>query len=912
MFSSGSQSNNNATAVQGVQINSSNYGKPLPIVYGQNRLSTNVIGYNNFQAHAQSAGGKGGGGGATTYTYTAAVQMAISEGIINGIGNIFKNRGVLPYFDENGLTPLQQEGLTLSLGTASQAPWSYWVSAYPDMAIAYAGTAWVANSVMALDNSGGIPNYNFEILGKFQTANPYNNRGNWSASGVYAPGDFVIDTTVGLPYVCFAAVGPSATPPSEASGTAGDPGFFWTALISTTPDANMADVIPDVLTNPIYGAGFPLSSLSDLTDYRNYCIAAGFFFSPVLDNQQQVQQYLSDWTTWSNSAIVWSQAKLKIIPYGDEQLIGNGVTWTPSLGIAYALTDDDFIYEDGSDPVTVNRTAPSDAYNNIKLEYSDRQNNYNNAIVEAMDQGAIDLYGLRPQNAATAHGICVASIAQLSCQLQLQRALYIRNSYQFTLTANFCLLEPMDLVALNDVVLGFDQLIVRVTEIEEDDQMNLKVTAEDFIPGVGTARLQETQRGGTTPLSPNAEPGDVAAPVMFNLPSSAAVNAFGSPNSTIGTGSNQVAIAVAGLGPNYGGCEIWVSVNGGTTYAKAGTVNGSARYGANVGDYPITSDPDTSHTLHVNLSASGGTLASGITADADHAGTLCIIGSELISYTTATLTAPNQYDLKDYIRRGQLNTAIADHPDNSPFVRLDNEVYRIGFNAAQNGITLYVKFLAFNKFGQKLQSLADVSPYTIVLGSPALIPSPVTGLMLSGSWQFTSFTVGWNPSVYATSYTVKIYASDGTTLLRTAATTANSFTYTNAMATGDGDLERTYVVKVIASSAAGDSAASSVTVNKPAPAATTAVTSTGSGTSVTISWGASTQVDSGGYVGFYSTSTGFTPPGAGTQFYSGTSTSAPLTGLTPGTTYYVRVANYDQWSSSPTGLNYSTQYSFTA
>jgi len=932
MFSGGGGSN--ATAVQGVQINASNYGKPLPIVYGQNRVATNAIWYNDFQAHAQQQGGKGGGG-ATSYTYTAAVMMAICEGQIGGVNRIFKSRQVI-VTDASGNTPLQQESLTFSNGSPTQPVWSYLSSNHSDQALAYAGTAWVANGNLSLDSSAGLPNYNFEILGQLQTANPYNSRGTWSSASTYNPGDYVVDPANSQPYVCFAQVGPTSTHPNQAAGYLNQTGTYWWALGSTTPDANPADIIPDLLTNTRYGAGFPSSSIGDLSNFRNYCTAAGFFFSPVVDQQQQVQQYLSDWTKWANSAIVWSQAQLKIIPYGDQSLTGNGVTWNPNNTPVFNFTDDDYITggtvsgaNQQTDPIMVARGSASDAYNDLKLEFLDRSNNYNSFPAEAMDQAAIDQYGLRTGSTITAHGICAASVAQLAVQLLLQRGLYIRNTYTFTVPTKYCLAEPMDIVTLSGTLEGYNQLPVRITAIEEDDKLNLKITAEDFILGVGTAIPQATapNLSGGNGNAAQAPPGDVATPVFFNVP--AALVGSNAPGwlGVSPTQSLQLGVAVAGSSPNWGGCQVWVSVDG-TTYKQVGTINRSAaagskvsgspgivntgsRYGSLTADFPLHADPDTTDTLSVDMSASNGTLQSATTGQAAVAATLSLLGgTECVSYTTSTLTGPNAYNLTGTIRRGQARTPIADHPIGSSFVRLDDSIFKYNYVAEQIGTTIYVKFLSFNLFGAQLQSLASVSPYTVTLAPAVAIPGAVTGLAVV-SWTGTNLNLSWNPSANATSYTVQVYKSDGVTLLRTATTATTAYTYTRDYAVADGDIERSYVVKVTANSSAGSSSPASVTATKPAPAAVTGVTSSGSGASVTVSWGASTQGDAAGYAAYYSTSNGFTPPGAGTQFYSGIATSVALPGLTPGTTYYLRVACYDQWSSDPTALTFSAQYSFT-
>jgi len=173
----------------------------------------------------------------------------------------------------------------------------------------------------------------------------------------------------------------------------------------------------------------------------------------------------------TNSAAVFSQGRLKIVPYGDSGLSGNGATYIPNLTPLYDLSDDDFIVSGAEDPVRVERKTNADAYNQVQIEYLDRANDYNIAVAEAKDQANIEQYGIRPKDAVKMHGICDAKVARQVAQLLLQRALYVRNEYEFKLGWKYCLLEPMDLVTLTDEGLGLDKTPVRITEIEEDEDV---------------------------------------------------------------------------------------------------------------------------------------------------------------------------------------------------------------------------------------------------------------------------------------------------------------------------------------------------------------------------------------------------------------------------------------------------------
>ena len=72
---------------------------------------------------------------------------------------------------------------------------------------------------------------------------------------------------------------------------------------------------------------------------------------------------------------------------------------------------------------------------------------------------------------------------------------------------------------------------------------------------------------------------------------------------------------------------------------------GPSRMGALTAQLVTSADPDTTHTLAVDLTQSSGILNSGTQSDCDNFRTLCYVDGELISYEDATLTGSFKYDL---------------------------------------------------------------------------------------------------------------------------------------------------------------------------------------------------------------------------------------------------------------------------
>jgi hypothetical protein len=114
----------------------------------------------------------------------------------------------------------------------------------------------------------------------------------------------------------------------------------------------------------------------------------------------------------------------------------------------------------------------------------------------------------------------------------------------------------------------------------------------------------------------------------------------------------------------------------------------------------------------VDLEISAGALTSASVAEADAGDTLSWLDGELIAYTDADLTAPSQYTLSSYIRRGLRCSVPSPHTTGAKFVRLDGAIGKFGITQARVGSTIYVKLPSYNIYGRAAQSLADVSPYT--------------------------------------------------------------------------------------------------------------------------------------------------------------------------------------------------------
>jgi hypothetical protein len=235
---------------------------------------------------------------------------------------------------------------------------------------------------------------------------------------------------------------------------------------------------------------------------------------------------------------------------------------------------------------------------------------------------------------------------------------------------------------------------------------------------------------------------------------------------------------------------------------------------------PSHADPDTANTLAVDLTQSQGQILSGTMADADSFVTLVYCDGELLSFETATLTAPAKYNLT-YLRRGVYGTPIGAHSVGATFARFgpnDPSLFKYVYPQSFVGRTIQVKLPAFNIFGQAMQSLAGLTPTSYSLTGEGAVQGPA---YVSGSWS-GSPAAGQvvERYIFATGVTFPAGLSGSYGTAGTAATASASFTIArNGSAVGTmsfaaGAASATFTMASATAFAAGDV----LTLTAPAPA----------------------------------------------------------------------------------------------
>jgi len=654
--------------IAGIQIQTSIYGSCLPLVYGTTRITGNLIfappsGFIATPHTTTQSSGKGGAGSqsSTTYTYNAFVIIALCEGPISSINQVWS---------AGALGSLAGFGFTFTAtGTIPQTPWATLTSNYPSQAAPYSGFAYVASASLPLNTSASIPNFGFEM-------------------------------------VAFLA-------------TQQDP------LATSAYDARPSDIITDFLTDPNHGTpGFTASMIdvagmtTGAASYKTYCQACGFVLSPSFDTQKNAGDHLQDILDATNSEIISHSTAtgmvLQVLPYGDVPITANGATYTPNTTPIYNLGYDDFITNGPSDPIKITRDSTQDVFNCVPIEYLDRLLAYNVNVMQMPDPVSVALIGQKNDTAKSLHCICRAAVASQISLILSQRNVYIRNGYQFNLGLKYMLLEAMDLTNISDPIIGFVNKTVRIVSVdipgEDNETEGMTFTCEEWPFGVASAALYTAQTPAGTSPNVNVDPGACAAPLIFTSP--ALFSASGGP---------EACVLTTG-GANWGTGDVYASISG-SSYGKVGTITAPGRYGtltASLATWAGGMTQDNTNTLSVVL-PNGGTLSSIDLASAQNGLNLLWVDGEMISYQTATLTSANHYNLTGLFR-GLYGTTISSHSSGASWGRCDSAMFRYELQPGQVGVLSYLKILSFNLWGGGGRVLSSETPYSF---TPAALTLPV-------------------------------------------------------------------------------------------------------------------------------------------------------------------------------------------
>lgn len=527
---------------------------------------------------------------------------------------------------------------------------------------------------------------------------------------------------------------------STPTGTLIDSGFViqertvyspgtYTIANNFTVDAPASDkemeflVISFKATKP---ASFPkplgdFIDLPSLNQVRLQCRANGLFGSLSMNSQSAASDWLKTLYSAANAAPVFLGDKLYSIPYSEVSTAGNGALYTAPTASGpvanLSANNGDF-----TTTPTLQTGSRINLPNVLQLQIISREANYTQVVVTQPESGSISQYGVRKADPVVNNAIQDAAVARLILGIMVRRNQYGGDTYTFSLNSKWSLLSPMDLVTITDPLVNLNNVPVRLTSISEASD-GFSCEAEPFVYGM----CAPTPYTGTTsptvnPVSTSTSAGNVNTPIIFEpVPQLIALQNQG-----------QLWVVVSSGAENYGGCQVFISTDGGSSYNALGDpLSGSATTGVSTADWPAHADPDTTNNLALDLTESNGVLASYPVADENNFVYPCYVAGggqpipyELMAYAVATLTATNKYTLMatgsgNELRRGVFGAPQQgvgfDHPSGSRFAFLNPSgqgILKVNMQPNWIGVTLHFKILSFNNFGGGVQSLGDVSDYT--------------------------------------------------------------------------------------------------------------------------------------------------------------------------------------------------------
>jgi len=296
----------------------------------------------------------------------------------------------------------------------------------------------------------------------------------------------------------------------------------------------------------------------------------------------------------------------------------------------------------------------------------------------------------------------------------------------FPANRNFFRVEPGDQFKFSYPQWGISNMICRVVRITEEDLETgaIQVTAIEDIDHISAEAFGEAARGKwpieTETLSALEHVGIIEAPYVL-----------------AGDSVKVIPLAAKKAGTEAG-YYLYMSIDGGVSYQKIGTIGSYQLYGILAEDYSadtyqideqtegILVDFDVARTEDLDLVQS-------ITRDQMVSGqNIALLGSEIITFQTATPVTATRYRLSG-IFRGRYDTEKADHSAGEAFWFIGTDLFQaISHSELAIGANRKFKMVPFTEKNSGDISEASAVDYTIT--GRAKKPYLPGNLKANGSW----------------------------------------------------------------------------------------------------------------------------------------------------------------------------------
>jgi hypothetical protein len=189
------------------------------------------------------------------------------------------------------------------------------------------------------------------------------------------------------------------------------------------------------------------------------------------------------------------------------------------------------------------------------------------------------------------------------------------------------------------------------------------------------------------------------------------------------------------------GYDVYMSVDGGSSYSYVRTVNKLNPYGTLVGSYPEsahTIDSDVGFTIDFVAGADDIETTTFVNALAGISN-MAILGDEIISFTTITPpVSGTEYDISGIIR-GRFDTVKQTHSEGADFYVLTSlDVELITSAEITTGAVRKFKLVPFNT--KYSAAIADCTAIDITIAGRALTPYMPINLEANGIWDNSRFS----------------------------------------------------------------------------------------------------------------------------------------------------------------------------
>jgi len=457
-------------------------------------------------------------------------------------------------------------------------------------------------------------------------------------------------------------------------------------------------IIREILTNTRWGL-YPDGGIIDETSYDKaikYCTDNDIKISTVINQQESATQIFSMLLAVYDGWLSIDAASNRI-KFGVMDLSPSPVR---------TIDNKRLVRQSSSPPVTSTKGARQDTYNLIKVNYFDRNLNYEQNQIQEGDEVDQDLNGIRVREFPLRFVMQELTARRLAVRT-LWSNLYGKDTHSFQLGWRDADLEPGDLITLVDSFSGLNQ-VVQITRMAEKERGIFDVSAQQqlqYVPGLAPSQVSSAQwdyinTGGISSYT------SAASPYEFNVIQGVygprESTAFELPKEFEISGTSHVFVSWAALG-RPAGATLYVSADG-LTYGPVKSITPYQVAGTLLTNLPNNSNfsegmelflaPSSNYTTSSNYWDYMDYLTD-VSQEAMHAGAgLIWVGSEMISFASLTLVAQNKYRAARAYR-GWGGTPVGAHGSGDTFYRQGAGMFVLPYIANQIGNTLYYKVAPF-------------------------------------------------------------------------------------------------------------------------------------------------------------------------------------------------------------------------